>query len=110
MVGELMKFYKEAINNLNLGIGYTVYDNDWENIHWAAEISQDTLDKIEVEAKRLKDKHEYETYSRIRARNYPPVGDQLDALYHAGLFPKEMADKIKAVKEQIPKPEQLNGD
>jgi hypothetical protein len=105
-----MEFYRQAINNLNLGIGYTVYNNDWENIQWAEEISKTTLDKIEVEAKRLKDKYEYETYARIRARNYPPIGDQLDALYHAGLFPKEMADKIKAVKEQFPKPELLNGN
>jgi hypothetical protein len=37
-------------------------------------------------------------------RNYPPIGDQLDALFHAGVFPQEMADKIKAVKDAHPKP------
>ncbi len=34
---------------------------------------------------------------------YPPIGDQLDALYHAGVFPQEMADKLKEVKEKYPK-------
>ena len=34
---------------------------------------------------------------------YPSIGDQLDALYHAGAFPEDMATKIKAVKEKYPK-------
>ena len=44
-------------------------------------------------------------YKFQRENNYPDIGDQLDALYHAGVFPKEMADKIKAVKDANPKPE-----
>ena len=38
-----------------------------------------------------------------RGIEYPSVTDQLDALYHADVFPKEMADKIKAVKDKYPK-------
>ena len=44
-------------------------------------------------------------YKDKRRFAYPEIGDQLDALYHAGVFPKEMADKIKAVKDANPKPE-----
>ena len=44
-------------------------------------------------------------YRFERSSNYPAIGDQLDALYHAGVFPKEMADKLKAVKDKYPKPE-----
>ena len=43
-------------------------------------------------------------YKEDRRINYPDIGDQLDALFHAGVFPKEMADKIKAVKDANPKP------
>lgn len=43
-------------------------------------------------------------YQRERWANYPSLGDQLDALYHAGIFPEEMAAKIRAVKELYPKP------
>ena len=43
-------------------------------------------------------------YKDDREKVYPAIGDQLDALYHAGVFPKEMADKIKAVKDANPKP------
>ena len=44
-------------------------------------------------------------YKDDREKVYPAIGDQLEALYHAGVFPKEMADKIKEVKEAHPKPE-----
>ena len=43
-------------------------------------------------------------YKENRRISYPDIGEQLDALYHAGVFPKEMADKIKAVKDANPKP------
>lgn len=43
------------------------------------------------------------TYRQLRAMEYPPIGDQLDALYHAGIFPAEMAAQIRAVKDKYPK-------
>ena len=43
-------------------------------------------------------------YQRNRWANYPTLGDQLDALYHAGVFPEEMTAQIKAVKDLYPKP------
>ena len=43
-------------------------------------------------------------YQRTRVTSYPPIGDQLDALYHAGAFPTDMAAKIKKVKDDNPKP------
>ena len=42
-------------------------------------------------------------YGQARALEYPPIGDQLDALFHAGIFPPEMAAKIQAVKNKYPK-------
>jgi len=43
------------------------------------------------------------SYKDLRRNEYPSVGDQLDTLYHAGIFPQEMADKIAAVKSKYPK-------
>ena len=43
------------------------------------------------------------TYQELRAREYPPIGDQLDALYHAGSFPAAMTASIKAIKDKYPK-------
>ena len=42
-------------------------------------------------------------YTEKRREEYPPIGDQLDALFHAGLFPAEMAARIQAVKDKYPK-------
>jgi hypothetical protein len=47
-------------------------------------------------------------YSALRSSSYPPIGDQLDALWHAmarGDLPKipEFYDPIKQVKDDNPK-------
>lgn len=42
-------------------------------------------------------------YIEQRAAEYPAIGDQLDALFHAGVFPAEMAAVIQAVKDKYPK-------
>tara|TARA_B100000519_G_C13874407_1_gene265231 strand:+ start:289 stop:540 length:252 start_codon:yes stop_codon:yes gene_type:complete len=57
------------------------------------------------EGKKEKEERKKLRYRFNRRDSYPDIGDQLDALYHAGVFPKEMADKIKAVKDANPKPE-----
>ncbi len=59
---------------------------------------------IQTKLKELQAEYDAQEYARTRAPLYPAIGDQLDALYHAGVFPKEMADKIKAVKDANPKP------
>jgi len=43
-------------------------------------------------------------YKIDRVTEYPSIGDQLDALFHAGVFPAEMAATIQAVKDAHPKP------
>tara|TARA_R110000803_G_scaffold40045_2_gene86213 strand:+ start:980 stop:1345 length:366 start_codon:yes stop_codon:yes gene_type:complete len=43
------------------------------------------------------------TYAEYRMSKYPAIGDQLDALFHAGVFPAEMAAAIQAVKDKHPK-------
>ena len=64
-----------------------------------------TEEEIETKLKELTDAYDAQSYARTRRTLYPDIGNQLDALYHAGAFPKEMADKIKAVKDANPKPE-----
>jgi hypothetical protein len=48
---------------------------------------------------------DYETTRYKTDRKYPPIGDQLDALFKAGVFPDEMAALIQAVKDANPKPD-----
>jgi len=42
-------------------------------------------------------------YKTQRKMCYPSLGDQLDDLYKQGAFSAEMAEKIKKVKDDIPK-------
>jgi sRNA-binding protein len=44
-------------------------------------------------------------YQRQRAAEYPPIGDQLDALWKGGDAAAEMLAKVQAVKAKYPKPE-----
>jgi len=42
-------------------------------------------------------------YARDRATAYPPIGDQLDMIYHAGLGGDAFQAAISAVKQEYPK-------
>ena len=42
-------------------------------------------------------------YKMQRMSEYPSIGDQLDALFHAGVFPPVMAAQIQAIKDKYPK-------
>ena len=45
-------------------------------------------------------------YKYQRAAEYPPIGDQLDALWKGGDAAAEMLETVMAVKAKYPKPEQ----
>jgi hypothetical protein len=62
-----------------------------------------TFDELKIEASRAQAEHEAQQFARDRVPEYPEIGDQLDALFHAGVFPAEMAAQIQAVKDKYPK-------
>ena len=57
---------------------------------------------ITAEVTRLQDIYDSKQYQRDRI--YPPIGEQLDMIYHAGLGGDEFQAAIKAVKDKHPKP------
>ena len=57
-----------------------------------------------AEEKRKEDEWKAIKYRDERRSQYPDIGDQLDDLYKKGAFSDEMAAKIKAVKDNYPKP------
>ena len=79
-------------------------DEKWSimgtEIHWSADnaTTQPTEAELNAELERLK-----KFSPKKRIPHYPPIGDQLDDLYHAGVFSDEMAAKIKTVKDNFPK-------
>jgi hypothetical protein len=83
-----------------------IYD---QKIEWhKPEIAPVTMEQILQEQQRLQQAYNWNEYQRNRAREYPTIQEQLDALYHAGVFPPEMAARIRAVKAKYPRysPEQ----
>jgi hypothetical protein len=75
-----------------------------DEIEWLdTEQSRPTDAEIATELARLQTEYDAKEYARKRVTEYPPIGDQLDALFKAGAFPADMAAKIQAVKDKYPK-------
>jgi len=92
-----------AIQSLVPGAEVSVGTFD-QKIEWhKPEVAPVTLEQIQAEQQRLQQVYDWNEYQRDRAREYPSIQEQLDALYHAGVFPPEMAARIRAVKEKYPR-------
>ena len=82
--------------NIVVGRGDKYYDKDGKEVTTP---SQAELDVQEAKVKADFDKD----YANRRIAEYPKIGDQLDALYKAGVFDSTMTATIKAVKDKYPK-------
>jgi len=92
-----------AIQSLVPGAEVSVglYD---QTITWhKPETAPVTVEQIKQEQQRLQQAYDWNEYQRNRAREYPSIQEQLDALYHAGVFPPAMAARIRAVKAKYPR-------
>ena len=86
---DFHKAVRALYSNVTVVNGDIAYDKDGNEV----EVDQALIDSW-VDP----DEHKYQ-----RMSEYPSIGDQLDALYHAGVFPEDMANQIKAVKDKYPK-------
>ncbi len=72
--------------------------------HIRGDVAYDTNgDVVTVDLAAAQTLADSKAYVDQRVLEYPAIGDQLDALYHAGVFPDDMAAQIQAVKERYPK-------
>jgi len=83
----------KAIRELNSTVatirGDVAYDVDGNEVGYDADAVQSLMDS--------------KAYQDSRRSEYPSIGDQLDALFHAGVFPEDMAATIQAIKDKYPK-------
>jgi len=83
----------EAIFELNSSVtnikGDIAYDINGNEVEYDADAVQTLIDS--------------KAYIENRQKEYPPIGDQLDDLFHAGAFSTEMTATIQAVKDKYPK-------
>tara|TARA_B100000287_G_scaffold187639_1_gene177439 strand:+ start:707 stop:1036 length:330 start_codon:yes stop_codon:yes gene_type:complete len=101
----ILELYRE--NHSDTGI--TILGDDDKIIDLSGVTLEDnsdlafTFNDVKQKKKEMQAEFDAQEYARNRAVSYPPIGDQLDALYHAGVFPTDMATKIKKVKDDNPK-------
>jgi hypothetical protein len=84
---------------------FAIENDDLDTIRWfknQPEIfdKQAVLSNVEL----IKIENQQKTYQPLRRKEYPSIGDQLDALWKGGVAAEEMAAKIQAVKDKYPKP------
>lgn len=92
----------DALQSLRPGAEWTIRGDELE---WLDQLqTQPTDAEIQAEITRLQAAYDAQAYARARAAKYPPIGDQLDALWKGGDAAAEMLAIIQAVKERNPKP------
>jgi hypothetical protein len=92
-------------NNAIRNIYSNVVSINNETDAWDSEGNVVVLDegKVTTEMARLQAEYNAQEYARARQPLYPAIGDQLDDLYHAGVFSAEMTATLKKVKDDNPK-------
>lgn len=86
-----------AIRFLRLGIGYSMDGQDPSTIVMADQSRPPSEEELQAAYDSL-------AYREKRASAYPPIGDQLDAIWGNSQEFEEMRLKIQAVKDANPKP------
>jgi hypothetical protein len=85
MINAIYKLYPQIVRTV-------------DDIAYDADGNEVAYDKAAVQA--YVDAH---AYIAKRAAEYPPIGDQLDALWKGGAEAEAMLAKVQAVKQKFPK-------
>ena len=88
---------------INLGGMSTCSGETYSGIKWIGDSPAFTEVELDTEIARLQAEYTSQEYARNRKAEYPPIGDQLDDLFHKGAFSTDMAAKLQAVKTKHPK-------
>lgn len=93
-----------ALLSLRPGAKWQISGDDYNNLEWL-DNNQSKPSKSEVDAELVRLNAEYVAteYQRLRAPEYPSIGDQLDALWKGGEAAAAMLEQVRAVKAKYPK-------
>ena len=91
-VTAIKSLYSQAITFR----GNDAFDNDDNKI----ELDENLIASKEKELQTAYDNNKYQ---RDREKEYPPIEEQLDMIYHSGQGGDEFQKAIKAVKDKYPK-------
>lgn len=94
--------YANAVNSLRPGCQFIAEASGitrWDS----TDLEQPSESDIQDEIVRLQAEYDSQAYSRARVLSYPPVGDQLDALWKGGDDAAAMKVIVDKVKSDNPK-------
>jgi hypothetical protein len=102
-----MRDITKALLSLRPGAIWSMTGDVYENIQWLDAVqTKPTKNEIEIELDRLEKQQQDTEYQRLRAKEYPPVADYLDAVVKGDLVGQQVyIDACLAVKAKYPKPE-----
>ena len=91
----------DAILKINSNAKVTVIDNDVDQITWLDGTA--VISKADIEAKQTELETAYDSnkYQRDRKKEYPPMADQLDDIFHNGI--DSWKANIQIIKDKYPK-------
>ncbi len=94
----------KSLQTLRPGAQWVLRGDTYEGLEWlSTDVAKPTLEEIQAESARLDAEYLATQYQRDRAKAYPAIGDQLDALWKGGEAAAAMLAQVQAVKEQFPK-------
>jgi len=98
----------EALTSLYPGAHWTCRNHDYELLDWTdTSISKPSKAIIDAEIIRLQSEYDAQEYARNRIKEYPPLTDLADALYHQSKGDETKLTaylaKCEAVKQKYPK-------
>ena len=91
----------KAIKKINPNAKFTVNAEDYKQITWLDGTTP--ISKADIEAKIIELQTDYDSkeYKRDRAKEYPPMADQLDDIFHNGI--NSWKASIQIIKDKYPK-------
>lgn len=98
-------FIIKALNNLKPKASWSLIGDQWSGLDWQ-DLTQTKPSKAEVDAETARVEAEYhsQNYQRLRAPEYPPMADYLDAVVKGDQEAiQEYIDACLAVKAKYPK-------
>ena len=73
-------------------------------LEWTGPKPRPSKQELDIELARLQAEYDALEYQRLREPEYPPIKDQLDALWKGGDALDEMKAQVLAIKAKYPKP------
>jgi hypothetical protein len=101
-----MKIRTDAIQSLRPGAQWSLNGDDYSGLEWLdTEQTKPTEKELVEESAKMQILAQKNLYRRFRSKEYPPIGDQLDALWKGGDAAAEMLARVQEIKYKYPKPE-----